>query len=105
MLPHSVQVSEAKSMRIYLRVFSYLREYLPPHSNARGVVEFELPDQASLKDLFIALGFERRLGMRIFDTEVDHTFQVLVNQMAVNDYAHPLANGDEIVLFPPMAGG
>ena len=92
-------------MRVHLRVFSYLREYLPPHSNVRGAVEFELPDQASLKDLFIALGFERHLGMRIFDTEVDHTFQVLVNQMAVNDYAHPVVHGDEIALFPPMAGG
>ena len=92
-------------MIVHLRVFSYLQEHLPPPSNARGEVEFELPDQASLKDLFIALGFERRLGTRIFDTEVGHTFQVLVNQMAVNDYAHPLANGDEIVFFPPMAGG
>jgi|GEM_PF-206693 len=105
MLPHSGLVNGAKSVRVYLRVFSYLREYLPPPSNAYGEVEFELPDQATLKDLFIALGFERRLGMRIFDSEVGYTFQVLVNRMAVNDYAHPLANGDEIVLFPPMAGG
>ena len=62
-------------MSVHLRTFLYLREHLPPPSNVRGEVEFELPDQASLKDLFIALGFEHRLGMRIFDTAVDYTFQ------------------------------
>ena len=92
-------------MKVQLRVFSYLREYLPSHSNARGEFELDLPDLVNLKDLFIALGFERRLGTKIFDTQVDHTFQVLINQVPVNDYAHPLADGDEIVLFPPMAGG
>lgn len=92
-------------MRVQLRVFSYLPEYLSSHSNAPRELELDLPDQASLKDLFIALGFERRLGTEIFDTQVDHTFQVLINQVSVNDYAHPLADGDEIVLFPPMAGG
>ncbi len=92
-------------MKVQLRVFSYLREYLPPHSNARGEMALDLPDPACLKDLFIALRLERRLGTKIFDTPVDHTFQVLVNQAAVDDYAHPLAEGDEVVLFPPMAGG
>jgi molybdopterin converting factor small subunit len=92
-------------MRVQLRVFSYLREYLPPHNNERGEVEFELPEQASLKDLFIALGLERRLGKKIFDVEVDHTFQVLINQVAVSEYSHPLLDGDEVALFPPMAGG
>jgi molybdopterin converting factor small subunit len=92
-------------MRIHLRVFSYLREYLPSHSSVRGELELDLPAQASLQDLFIALGFERRLGMAIFDTEVDHTFQVLINHTPVNEYTYPLSDGDEVVLFPPMAGG
>jgi molybdopterin converting factor small subunit len=92
-------------MRVQLRIFSYLPEYLPSHSNARGELELDLPDQASLKDLFIALGFKRRLGMQIFDAEVEHTFQTLINNVPVNDYAHPLSDGDEVVLFPPMAGG
>lgn len=92
-------------MKVQLHVFSYLREYLPSHSNARGEFELDLPDLVNLKDLFIALGYESRLGTKIFDTQVDHTFQVLINQVPVNDYTHPLADGDEIVLFPPMAGG
>ncbi len=92
-------------MKLKLRVFSYLREYLPPGANARGEVELDLPDQASLKDLFIALGLDRRLGPKIFEAEVGHTFQVMINRVAVNDYGRTLAEGDEIVLFPPMAGG
>jgi molybdopterin converting factor small subunit len=92
-------------MKIKLRAFSYLREYLPPGSDARGKSELDLPDQASLRDLFIALGLDRRLGSKIFETEVDHTFQVMVNQVAVNDYGRGLAEGDEVALFPPMAGG
>jgi molybdopterin converting factor small subunit len=92
-------------MKVKLRVFSYLREHLPPNANARGEMALDLPDGASLKDLFRALGLERRLGAKIFDEQVDHTFQVIVNQVAVHDYAHPLADGDEIAMFPPMAGG
>jgi molybdopterin converting factor small subunit len=92
-------------MKVKVHFFSYLREYLPPQSSARGELELWLPDQSSLKDMFIALGFDRRLGKEIFDAEVGHTFQVLINQVAVHDYAHALADGDEIVLFPPMAGG
>ena len=92
-------------MKVKLRAFSYLREFLPPGANSRGEVELDLPEQASVKDLFVALGLDRRLGARIFEAEVDHTFQVLVNQVAVGDYDRRLTDGDEIALFPPMAGG
>ena len=92
-------------MKVRVRAFANLREYLPPHRNSRGEVELDLPDQATLKDLFIALGLEKRLGNKIFDSEVNHIFQVLINQVAVNVFDHSLAEGDEIALFPPMAGG
>jgi len=92
-------------MKVRLRAFSYLREHLPPGASARGEMELDLPDQATLKDVFIALGLDRRLGAKIFESEVGHTFQVVINQVAVNDYGRRLAEGDEIVLFPPMAGG
>lgn len=92
-------------MKVKLHFFSYLREYLPPQSNARGELELWLPDQSSLRDLFTTLGFDQRLEKEIFVAEVGYTFQVLINQVAVHDYTHALADGDEIVLFPPMAGG
>jgi molybdopterin converting factor small subunit len=93
-------------MRVHLRAFASLREYLPkePYSKP-GEAELELSNEATLKDLFIALGLERQLGVKIFDSQVDHTFQVMINHVAVNAYDHPLAEGDEIALFPPMAGG
>lgn len=92
-------------MIVHLRAFSYLREYLPAGSSARGAVDLELPEPATLKDLFIALGLEQRLGAKIFAAPVEHTFQVLVNHVAAHHYAQPLADGDEIAMFPPMAGG
>ena len=92
-------------MKVRVRAFANLREYLPPHRTARGEVEFDLPDRSTLRDLFIALGFDQRLGSKIFDSEVDHTFQVLINHVAVNTFDHSLVEGDEIALFPPMAGG
>jgi molybdopterin converting factor small subunit len=93
-------------MRVHLRAFASLREYLPKGTYSKpGEAELELSDEATLKDLFIALGLERQLGVKIFDSQVDHIFQVMINHVAVNAYDHPLAEGDEIALFPPMAGG
>jgi molybdopterin converting factor small subunit len=93
-------------MKVHLRAFASLREHFPKEQHRRpGEAEFELPDEATLRDLFLALGLDKRLGSGIFDSAVDHTFQVMINHVAVNAYDHPLAEGDEIALFPPMAGG
>jgi molybdopterin converting factor small subunit len=92
-------------MKVQVQVFSYLREYLPPGTSSRGEVELELDDQATLRDLFTALGFERRLGSNIFNEKVENTFQVMVNQAAVENYNYSLSDGDRVVMFPPMAGG
>jgi molybdopterin converting factor small subunit len=92
-------------MKVHVQVFSFLRDYLPPGSSPRGELEVHLPDGADLKDLFISLGIDRRMGQDIFAGEVDNTFQVLVNHVAVGSFAQALADGDEVVMFPPMAGG
>jgi len=93
-------------MKVRLRAFANLREYLPMELYSKpGEAELELPDEATLRDLFLALGLEQRLGSSIFDSAVEYTFQAMINQVAVNAYDHPLAEGDEIALFPPMAGG
>jgi len=91
-------------MKVRVQVFSYLRDYLPP-SSQRGELEVALADGATLKDLFIALGIDQRIGRDIFAAEVNNTFQVMVNELAVNSYATPLSEGDAVVMFPPMAGG
>lgn len=92
-------------MNIHVQVFSYLREYLPPNSSSGGELDLDMPEGATLKDLFVTLGIDRQMGNHIFSTQVHNTFQVMVNQTAVNDYAHPLSEGDRVVMFPPMAGG
>jgi len=92
-------------VKIRLHAFAHLRDYLPPGSRAHGEVDLELPEPATVKDVFILLGLERRLGAQIFDAPVEHAFQVLVNRTAVQDYSHALADGDEVSMFPPMAGG
>jgi len=92
-------------MKVHVQVFSFLRNYLPPGSSQRGELDVDLGEGATLKDLFQCLGIERRISQDIFAAEVNHTFQVMVNDLAVNDYAHVLSDGDNIVMFPPMAGG
>jgi len=92
-------------MKVDVQVFSYLREYLPPEMNASGKITLELSASATLKDVFAALGIAARLGEKIFASDVNNTFQVLINDAAVNHYSHPLADGDVIIMFPPMAGG
>jgi molybdopterin converting factor small subunit len=93
------------SMKVHVQVFSYLREYLPPNSNERGQLALDLPDQATLQDLFVALGIAAHLGEKIFTSEVNNTFQVLVNNATVHDYSQMLSDNDTIIMFPPMAGG
>ena len=94
-----------EGMNVHVQVFSFLREYLPAGSSSRGELDLELPEGACLKDLFLALGLDRRLGQGIFTAEVNNTFQVMVNNLAVNEFDHPLEEGDAVVMFPPMAGG
>jgi molybdopterin converting factor small subunit len=51
------------------------------------------------------LGIDQRLGRDIFSGPLGNIFQVMVNHVAVDDFNRPLAEGDIVVMFPPMAGG
>jgi molybdopterin converting factor small subunit len=92
-------------MRVTVQVFSYLREYLPPNSDMHGQLALDLPEDAVLQDLFIELGITTRLGEKIFTSDVNNTFQVLINNVAVDHYDHKLSDNDSIIMFPPVAGG
>ena len=92
-------------MRVHVQVFSFLRDYLPANSSQRGELDVDLPEGADLKDLFIYLGIDQRTGQDIFAAAVNNTFQVLINFIAIDSFAHPLSDGDAVVMFPPMAGG
>jgi molybdopterin converting factor small subunit len=92
-------------MKVQVRVFSYLREYLTVEEGANHEIELDLPSGATLRDLFIHLGIDRHFEEDIFGGDAGNIFQVLVNQQAVNTYSHPLRDGDSVVMFPPMSGG
>lgn len=92
-------------MRVSVRVFSYLRDYLTVEENDKREIELELAPGATIKDVFIRLGIHQHYKEDIFTEEMGRIFQVLINHQAISDYSHPLQDGDEIVMFPPMSGG
>jgi molybdopterin converting factor small subunit len=74
-------------------------------------LDFELPSGAPLRDLFDALApqLEDRLADWAWDREKRmFTEKVMVSRNLVpggRDEAMILADGDEILVFPPIAGG
>ncbi len=92
-------------MRVTVRVFSFLRDYLKAQGKENREIELELPPEATIKDVFIRLGIDQHYKEDVFSEEMGHIFQVLVNHQAVNEFSHPLQDGDTIVMFPPMSGG
>lgn len=79
-------------MRIEVRLFATLADYLPAAGRGEGAA-LELPDGATLGDVV------RRLGI-----PDDVPRLMLVNGMdAAPD--HRLESGDVVAIFPPLAGG
>ncbi|MBC7225132.1 MAG: MoaD/ThiS family protein [Anaerolineae bacterium] len=91
-------------MRVRLHVFSILRECLPPDAH-QGQVEVDLPDGATLRDLIGRFGMDQRLGVPPGGSLAQAGWQVLVNGAYVEDLSRTLSEGDEVSIFPPMAGG
>ncbi len=92
-------------MKISVRVFSFLRESLAVPTDERGEAELELPAGATLKDLFVHLGIDRQMKEDLFSGSVQRAFQVMIDGQVINDFAHELREGQQVILFPPMSGG
>lgn len=92
-------------MKVSVRVFSFLRESLAVPTNERGEAELELPADATLKDLFLRLGLDRQIKADLFEGSVQRAFQVMIDGQVIDDFAHPLQEGQQVILFPPMSGG
>jgi molybdopterin converting factor small subunit len=90
-------------MKVHVRLFSILRECLPPGA-ARNETTVELSEAAGLTDLIVYLGIDRRLG---HPAQALNTvgWQVLVNGQYEPDMSRALADGDQVQIFPPVAGG
>ncbi len=80
-------------MRVTLRLFATLRQYLPPGEREETVVD--LPDGAPVQEL---------IGR--FRLPPPLTQLVLVNGVNVGrDHTRVLVDGDVVSIFPPVAGG
>lgn len=77
-------------MRITVRLYSTLRDKLPPEK--RGVATVDLPPTSTLKDLLTMLGIDIKVICSI-------------NGQVEQDLSTPLEEGDEVRIFRPSAGG
>ncbi|MBC7228316.1 MAG: MoaD/ThiS family protein [Thermoflexales bacterium] len=79
-------------IRVKAKLFATLRRYYPELGIGEGI-EVELPDGATVGQLI------HRLGL-----PADHVRVVFINGIA-RDESHPLSDGDEVGIFPPVGGG
>ena len=82
-------------MRVAIKLFASLRKKLPPSSGRpAGKGTIELPDTATLADLIHQL-----------DIPPDLAQMVLVNGEQTREFGRALTDGDQVSIFPPVAGG
>lgn len=75
-------------MQIHVQLRGVLKEKTPPDA------AIELADGATVTDLFAALGIS-----------AERIHLVMVNDQQERDKQRKLADGDEVLLLPPIAGG
>ncbi len=80
-------------MRVRVKLMASLRSKLPPGSKG-GVAELELEPGATVAAALEALGISG-----------GHVHLAMVNGAAEPDRSRTLSEGDELVVFPPVAGG
>jgi len=83
-------------MKIRLRLFATLQEYLPPGSSG-GEALIEQPDDATIPDVLATVGVPLNLAHILF-----------VNGRHVlrpNLASHRLQDGDTLAAFPAIGGG
>jgi sulfur carrier protein ThiS len=83
-------------MRITLKLFATLTDYLPPHRDGNQV-EIEVDPQASIRDILAPYGLPEKL-----------VHLVLVNGHYIAPDARGtrcLQEGDALAVWPPIAGG
>ena len=79
-------------MKVHVKLFASLRKYLPPGSGGDRLT-LELPDGAAVRDAIAQLGIP-----------LEHA-RMIVSENEQLESTSPLQDGQEINLFPPLAGG
>jgi molybdopterin converting factor small subunit len=91
-------------MQIQIQLFANLRDCLPEGSQ-RGKALVELSEPASLADLFDFLDVERCIsGSESFAEQIS-AWQISLNGEFTQDLGIELHDGDQVIVFPHMAGG
>jgi molybdopterin converting factor small subunit len=80
-------------MQIEVKLFANLRKKLPPGSSG-GKATLTLTDGATLTTLIDQLSIPVELAQ-----------MVLINGEQTREFDRPLAEGDTVSIFPPVAGG
>jgi molybdopterin converting factor small subunit len=91
----SKRLEEEEGVTVEVRLFGEFREYLPEGSSG-GQAKIELPEGATAYTLVEKLGLP-------YAAE-EGVLAVAVND-EVTDLKAPLADGDVVSMFPPLAGG
>ena len=91
-------------MQIHLQLLSVLRECLPPDAQ-RGRATVYLPEGTTLQGLISHFGLDRRLGLASGQTLINVDWQVMLNGKFEKDMDRVLQDGDQVSVFPPLAGG
>ncbi len=79
-------------MQVSIKLFASLRKKLPKGS--MGKATLDLVDRATINDLIHHL-----------DIPLDLAQMVLVNGEQTREFDQALADGDQVSIFPPVAGG
>jgi molybdopterin converting factor small subunit len=91
-------------IQIQVQLFSFLRDCLPLDAEGDRAT-ITLPENATLSDLVKQLGIDRHLGHKSADAVVKADWQIMVSGQFELDTERILQDGDEIRIFPPIAGG
>ena len=79
-------------MHVTVKLHATLRKYLPPRSKDNAML-LEMPEEATVSDVLTRLGIP-----------LDHAKMIVSH----DEYLEPttvLRDGQEVNLFPPLAGG
>ena len=82
-----------KTMHIEVKLFANLRKLLPPGSSG-SKAQISLEEGATIEALIHHLKIPLEMAQ-----------MVLVNGEQTREFARPLAEGDTVSIFPPVAGG
>ena len=84
-------------MRVTLKLYATLTDYLPPDARKSNQVVLDVPDDATIESIVAPLNMPAKL-----------VHLVLVNGVFVppeRRAAHSFAAGDVLAIWPPIAGG